>query len=71
MTFIETIEEALGKKAEKNFMPMQDGDVVSTYADVSGLIDDFGYKPDTKLSDGIGEFVKWYREFYGKTESAK
>ena len=59
MTFIETIEEALGKKAEKNFMPMQDGDVVSTYADVRGLIDDFGYKPDTKLADGIGEFVKW------------
>lgn len=66
MTFIETIEDALGKKAEKNFMPMQDGDVVSTYADVSGLINDFGYKPDTRLADGIGEFVKWYREFYGK-----
>ena len=64
MTFIETIENALGKKAEKNFMPMQDGDVVSTYADVSGLIDDFGYKPDTDLKDGIGKFVKWYREFY-------
>ena len=43
-----------------------DGDVVSTYADVSGLINDFGYKPDTKLADGIGEFVKWYREFYGE-----
>jgi len=66
MTFIETIEEVLGKKAEKNFMPMQDGDVVSTYADVRGLIDDFGYKPDTKLADGIGEFAKWYREFYIK-----
>ena len=64
MTFIETIENALGKKAQKNFMPMQDGDVVSTYADVSGLIDDFGYKPDTQLKDGIEEFVKWYREFY-------
>jgi len=44
MTFIETIEDALGKKAEKNFMPMQDGDVVSTYADVSGLISEFDYK---------------------------
>ena len=64
MTFIETIEEALGKKAEKNFMPMQDGDVVSTYADVSGLMQDFGYKPNRKLKDGIAEFVKWYREFY-------
>ena len=64
MTFIETLEEALGKKAAKNFMPMQDGDVVNTYADVSGLINDFGYKPDTELKDGIGAFVKWYRRFY-------
>ena len=64
MTFIETIEDALGKKAEKNFMPMQDGDMVGTYADVSGLMENFGYKPDTKLTDGIGEFVKWYRKFY-------
>ena len=64
MTFIETIEKALDKKAEKNFMPMQDGDVVSTYADVSGLIDDFGYKPDTTLDVGIGKFVEWYEEFY-------
>jgi len=62
MEFIETLENALGKKAEKNYMPMQDGDVVSTYADVSDLINDFGYKPDTKLVDGIGEFVKWYRK---------
>ncbi len=69
MAFIETLEETLGKKAEKKFMPMQDGDVVSTYADVSGLIDDFGYKPDTKLADGIKEFVKWYNKFY--TNGAK
>lgn len=64
MTFIETIEDTLGKKAEKNFMPMQDGDVISTYANVTGLINEFGYKPDTDLADGITEFVKWYREFY-------
>ena len=64
MTFIETVENALGKKAEKNFMPMQDGDVVSTYADVSGLINEFGYKPDTELAEGICAFVAWYREFY-------
>ena len=64
MTFIETIEKSLGKKAEKNFMPMQDGDVVSTYADISGLIDDFGYKPSTSLDNGIKKFVKWYRGFY-------
>ncbi|BFU78229.1 NAD-dependent epimerase [Arcobacter sp. 15-2] len=64
MEFIETIENSIGKKAEKNFMPMQDGDVVSTYADVSGLMNDFGYKPDTDLKDGIEQFVKWYKEFY-------
>ena len=64
MTFIETLERSLGKKAEKNFMDMQDGDVVSTYADISGLMRDFNYKPDTNLDDGIYEFVKWYREYY-------
>jgi UDP-glucuronate 4-epimerase len=45
---------------------MQAGDVESTYADVSDLIDDFDYRPDTKLADGIGKFVKWYKEFYEK-----
>jgi len=64
MGFIETIEKALGKTAEKNMLPMQDGDVQSTFADVSGLIENFNYKPDTKLSEGIGKFVKWYNEFY-------
>ena len=65
MEFIETIEDKLGKKAEKTFMPMQDGDVKSTFADTSGLINDFGYKPDTNLSDGIGKFIEWYKKFYG------
>ncbi len=64
MDFIEILENELDKKAKKNFMPMQDGDVKSTYADVSGLITDFNYKPNTKLVDGIGKFVKWYKEFY-------
>ncbi len=64
MEFIETLENTLGKEAKKNYMPMQEGDVVSTYADVSGLIDDFGYRPDTKLVDGISQFVEWYRKFY-------
>ena len=68
MEFIETLENSLDKKAEKNFLPMQDGDVISTYADVSGLMNDFGYKPDTKLSDGIGAFVKWYKEYYGENK---
>ena len=65
MDFIKTLEDTLGKKAEKIFMPMQDGDVESTYADVQDLIDDFGYKPDTKLADGIAEFVDWYLKFFG------
>ena len=64
MTFIETLEETLGKKAEKNFMDMQEGDVVSTYADVDDLIKDFGYKPDTPLSQGVKAFVSWYKKFY-------
>ena len=64
MTFIKTLERALGTKAEKNFMDMQDGDVVSTYADVSGLMKVFNYKPNTSLSDGVDKFVKWYKEFY-------
>ena len=65
LDFIKTLEKAIGKEATKNFMDMQDGDVVSTYADVSDLINDFGYKPDTSLEVGIERFVKWYREFYG------
>ena len=64
MNFIETLEKELGIIAKKEFLPLQKGDVVSTYADVSGLIEDFNYKPDTPLEVGIKEFVKWYREFY-------
>ncbi len=64
MEFIETLEKSIGIKAKKTFLPMQDGDVVSTYADTSDLINDFNYKPDTKLSSGINQFIVWYREFY-------
>ena len=64
MEFIETLEDKIGVEAKKNFMDIQPGDVVSTYADTNDLIEDFDYKPDTKLSDGIGEFVIWYRGFY-------
>ncbi len=65
LDFIKTLEKTLGIEAKKNFMDMQDGDVVSTYADVSGLMDDFGYKPDTSLDVGVEKFVKWYKEFFG------
>ena len=65
LDFIKTLETSIGIEAKKNFMDMQDGDVVSTYADTSDLIKDFDYKPDTDLAVGIGEVVQWYKEFYG------
>ena len=61
---IETIERVLGREAEKQFMPMQPGDVETTYADVADLIRDTGYKPNTKLEDGIRQFMEWYLEYY-------
>ncbi|MCT7569950.1 NAD-dependent epimerase [Aliarcobacter butzleri] len=66
LDFIETLEKSIEIEAKKNFLPMQDGDVESTYADVEDLIKDFNYKPNTKLADGIDEFVKWYKKFYGE-----
>lgn len=66
LDFIETLEIKIGIKAKKDFMDMQDGDVVSTYADTNDLIKDFNYKPDTKLADGIEQFVVWYKDFYFK-----
>ena len=65
MDFIEALEEKIGKKAKKNMLPMQQGDVPSTYADVSDLIDDLGYKPQTSIKEGIDKFVDWYIEFFG------
>ncbi len=66
MDFIKAIEDALGKKAEKTFMPMQPGDVPETYADVSELDKLVGYKPNTPIKEGIRKFVDWYSWFYGK-----
>ena len=64
MDFIEAIEEATGKKADKNLMPIQPGDVPATWADVDDLVNDMGYRPDTDIKKGVGEFVKWYRGYY-------
>jgi UDP-glucuronate 4-epimerase len=64
MDFITTIEQAMGKTAEKNMLPMQPGDVPATYADVQALMDDVGFKPDTPLAVGIGKFVAWYKDYY-------
>ncbi len=64
MNFIETLEKCLGKRAEKNFLPMQPGDVPATYADVDDLTRDVGFKPDTPIEEGIERFVEWYRGYY-------
>ncbi len=65
MTFIETIEAALGKVAKKNFLPMQPGDVVATYADIEELKRDTGFEPKTPLAEGIARWVAWYRQYHG------
>ncbi len=62
--FINILEEKIGKVADKNYMDMQDGDVVRTYADVSKLNKTIGYKPTTTLEKGLGKFVAWYKEYY-------
>ncbi len=64
MDFIGTMENALDKKAEKVFLPMQPGDVYKTFADVNSLKTNYGYAPDTDLKSGIAEFVKWYKKYY-------
>ncbi len=62
--FIECIEEALGKKAEKKLLPMQPGDVVETFADISESKKELSFQPTTRIEEGIGQFVKWYRSYY-------
>ncbi|WKN33497.1 NAD-dependent epimerase [Porifericola rhodea] len=64
MDFIHTLEQALGKEAKKNMMPIQDGDVPATFADVNDLIKDVGFKPSTPLNEGIQKFVDWYKTYY-------
>jgi UDP-glucuronate 4-epimerase len=63
--FIEVIERVLGKKAQKEFMDMQPGDVVATYADVDDLMADVGFKPATPIEIGIKRFVEWFKGYYG------
>ncbi len=64
LRYIEVLEDALGKKAEKELLPLQPGDVPDTYADVDALVKDVDYQPGTPIEEGIGNFVKWYRDFY-------
>lgn len=65
MDLISIIEEATGKRAEKNFMPMQAGDVYATYADTDDLARDIDFKPSTSLKDGVSRFVDWYKGYHG------
>lgn len=64
MYFIEVLEKELGQKAKKEFLPLQPGDVVETYADIDDLIQVTGFKPVTSIEEGIASFVKWYRSYY-------
>ena len=64
MYFISALEAAFGKEAEKEYLPMQPGDVPETYADIDDLQRDVGFKPDTDIEEGIRRFAAWYREYY-------
>ncbi len=66
LRFIEVLEDALGKKAEKRFLPLQPGDVPATYADVEDLVKDVGFQPSTPIEKGIPLFVEWYRSYYDR-----
>ena len=64
MDYIGAIEHELGRTAEKEYLPMQPGDVPDTYADVDQLMQDVQYKPETTVQEGIHRFVTWYRDYY-------
>lgn len=70
LKFIEELESALGLEAEKNMLPMQPGDVADTWADVSSLVRDVGYRPVTPLTEGMSKFVDWYRDYYGCAQAS-
>jgi UDP-glucuronate 4-epimerase len=65
MRFISLIEDALGIKAEIEFMPMQPGDVKETFADIDAAKRDFGFNPTTSIDQGVPIFIEWYKTFYG------
>ena len=65
MRYIELIEKYLGKKAQKNLLPLQQGDVPDTFADVEDLVRDVGYKPATSVEEGVRRFIEWYVGYYG------
>ena len=64
MDYIDALENSLGKKAEKELLPLQPGDVPDTYADVDDLVAEFGYKPSMGVKQGVANFTKWYKEYH-------
>src|SRR5262249_57147134 len=66
MHFIKCIEAALGKRAKMNMLPLQPGDVPSTYADIDALVSNVDFRPATSIEVGVQRFVEWYRSYYGK-----
>jgi UDP-glucuronate 4-epimerase len=63
--YIELLEQILGRPAQKNFLPLQPGDVPTTFADIEDLAREVGYRPETPIEVGVARFVEWYREYYG------
>ena len=70
LEFIEEIEKALGREAQKEFLDLQPGDVPATYADVDDLMQDVGFKPETSIATGIRRFIDWYQDYYAVTKSS-
>jgi UDP-glucuronate 4-epimerase len=64
MDYIQALEESLGKKAEKKLLPIQPGDVLDTYANIDDLVEEFSYKPEVSVKQGVENFARWYKEFY-------
>ena len=64
MDYIATLERCLGMEAEKEYLPMQPGDVYQTYADVTDLMTDFDFKPSTSIEEGLSKFAEWFKEYY-------
>ena len=62
--YIQVLEDCLGRKAQRNLLPLQPGDVPDTYADVEALVQDIGYRPNTPIEVGVRQFVDWYKDYY-------
>lgn len=71
MDYISALEKCLGKKAEKEYLPMQPGDVYETYADVQDLMNDFGFKPATTIEEGLSKFAEWFLNYYKDSDPSE